>query len=70
MAYYKSLGENMTDEQLAVSAQMMLQGKGGNLSEKQTKFAQDILSSYQLLLQMQEWDKQYNGTPAAQPPLK
>jgi hypothetical protein len=69
MAYYKSLGEGMTDEQMAVNAQMMLQGKGGNLSEKQAPFAQDIVSSYQILLQMEDWDKQYNGKPApAGPP--
>jgi hypothetical protein len=70
MAYYKSLGENMTDEQMAINAQMMLQGKGGNLAEKQAPFAQDIISSYQILLQMEEWDKQYNGKPAPAPNLK
>jgi hypothetical protein len=70
LVYYKSLGEGMTDEQMAVNAQMMLQGKGGNLSEKQAPFAQDIVSSYQILLQMEEWDKQYNGKPApAGPPV-
>jgi hypothetical protein len=72
MAYYKSLGESMTDEQMAVNAQMMMQGKGGNLSDRQAHFAQDIVSSYQILLQMEEWDKQYNGkpAPAVQPGLK
>jgi hypothetical protein len=67
MAYYKSLGEGMTDEQMAVNAQMMIQGKGGNLSDRQAHFAQDIVSSYQILLQMEEWDKQYNGKPAPAP---
>ncbi len=67
MAYYKSLGEGMTDEQMAVNAQMMMQGKGGNLSDRQAHFAQDIVSSYQILLQMEEWDKQYNGKPAPTP---
>ena len=68
MRYYKSLGdnENIQDEQLAINAQMVLQNKGGNLSDKQAQFAQDILSSYQLLMQMGEWEKQYtkNNTPA------
>jgi len=68
MAYYKSLGEGMTDEQMAVNAQMMMQGKGGNLSDRQAHFAQDIVSSYQILLQMEEWDKQYNGKPAPTTP--
>jgi len=70
MVYYKSLGDNMRDEELAANAQMMLQGKGGNLSDKQARFAQDILSTYQLLMQMSEWDKQYNGRPAVQAPPK
>jgi hypothetical protein len=65
MRYYKSLGDNMPDEQLAINAQMLMQGKGGNLSDNQAKFAQDILSSYQMLMQMGEWEKQYaKGAPA------
>jgi len=66
MRYYKSLGDNMPDEQLAINAQMLMQGKGGNLSDNQAKFAQDILSSYQMLMQINEWEKQYaKGAPAA-----
>ena len=66
MRYYKSLGENVTDEQLAVNAQMALQNKGGNLSGVQAEwFAQDILSTYELLLQIDQWEKQYSkGAPA------
>jgi Protein of unknown function (DUF2723) len=64
MRYYKSLGDNMPDEQLAVNAQMLLQGKGGNLSDRQAEFAQDILSCYQMIMQVTEWEKQYSrGTP-------
>jgi len=71
MRYYKSLGDNMTDEQLAINSQMALQGKGGNLSDKQAKFAQDIISCYQILLQMSEWEKQYaKGAPDPGAPLK
>jgi len=69
MRYYKSLGDNMTDEQLAINAQMVVQGKGGNLSDRQQEFAQDILSTYQLSMQLAEWEKQYaKGTPAAPAP--
>ncbi|HWK04219.1 MAG TPA: DUF2723 domain-containing protein [Puia sp.] len=65
MRYYKSFGDNMTDEQLAINAQMLLQGKGGNLTDKQAQFAQDILSTYQMMMQMGDWEKQYSkGTPA------
>jgi hypothetical protein len=74
MRYYKSLGDNMADEQLAINAQMLLQGKGGNLSERQTEFAQDILSAYQMLMQLTEWEKQYSKgappLPGIAPPLK
>jgi hypothetical protein len=66
MRYYKSLGENMADEQLAINAQMLLQNKGGNLSDRQAEwFAQDIYSTYQLLMQMTQWEKLYSkGAPA------
>ncbi len=64
MRYYKSLGDNMTDEQLAINAQMSMQGKGGNLSDKQGAFTQDILSSYQMIMQMGDWEKQYLKAPA------
>jgi len=65
MRYYKSLGDNMTDEQLAINAQMVVQGKGGNLSDRQQEFAQDILSAYQLSIQLANGRRQYaKGTPA------
>jgi hypothetical protein len=70
MRYYNSLGDNMTNEQLAINAQMLTQGKGGNLSNRQASFANDILSSFQMILQLDEWQKQYGGgaRPAAGAP--
>ena len=62
LRYYNSLGESMSNEQLAINAQMAMQGKGGNLTDKQGGFAQDILSSYQMLLQLDDWNKQF-GSP-------
>jgi hypothetical protein len=61
MRYYNSFSETpLSDEQLAINAQMLMQGKGGNLSDIQAKyFANDILSTYQLLLQLGDWEKQY-----------
>jgi hypothetical protein len=72
MRYYKSLGEAMPDEQLAINAQMAMQGKGGNLSDRQMEFAQDIMYTYQMLSQMAEWERQYSksATPAGGPVLK
>ena len=62
LRYYSSLGDNMPNEQLAINAQMLMQGKGGNLSEKQMQFAQDIVSSYQMLMQIGDWEKQFAGS--------
>jgi hypothetical protein len=59
MRYYKSQGDPaMTDETLAINANMVLQNKGGNLSDVQAKyFAQDILSTYRMLMQITAWEK-------------
>ncbi|MHA4807003.1 glycosyltransferase family 117 protein [Flavitalea flava] len=67
LRYYKGLGESMPDEQLAVNAQMIMQGKGGNLSDRQVGFVQDIISSYQMLLNLADWEKQYGQAGAALP---
>lgn len=57
--YYQSLGDaNMNDEQLATVAYSLLQGKGGELPARQQSFAYDIVSSYQLLQQVDGWEKQ------------
>jgi hypothetical protein len=57
----------MSDEQLAINAQMAMQGKGGNLSDKQMGFVNDILTSFQMLMQLSDWEKQYGGAPAQAP---
>jgi hypothetical protein len=63
MKYYRSLGdEGGNNESLAMNAAGYVNGKGGVLSEKQEVFAQDIVSSYQMLMQMADWEKQYGGT--------
>jgi len=65
MKYYRSLGdEGGNNESLAMNAAGYLNNKGGVLSEKQEVFAQDIVSSYQMLMQMADWEKQYGGTAA------
>jgi hypothetical protein len=67
MNYYRSLGEEqMTNEQLAMQAAGYLNNKGSNISEKQRTFAYDILSSYQLLEQLRQWEMQYKVAPGAQ----
>ena len=54
LQYYQSLGENTTDDQLAVNAQQAMQGKPNNLSDRQQAFAADIVTSYQFLLQIKQ----------------
>jgi hypothetical protein len=62
MKYYRSLGdESVNNDNLAMNAAGYLNNKGGVLSEKQEVFAQDIVSSYQMLMQMGDWEKQFGG---------
>ena len=71
MKYYRSLGdEGGNNESLAMNAMNLLNGKDGTLSEKQQVFAQDIVSSYQMLMQMADWEKQYGGTGAGKSPVE
>jgi len=59
LRYYISLGVSMPNEQLAFNAQAALQGKSNSLSDRQLAFAQDIVSAWQLLRQLQQWEEQY-----------
>ena len=62
MRYYHSLGtEHMNDEQLAMNAQMFKQGKGGNLTERQSQFIDDILSCYEMQVHMEDWEKRWGS---------
>ena len=61
LAYYRGLGEeDLNNEQLAMQAAAILNNKEGALSDKQRTFAYDILSSYQILQQLKQWETQYN----------
>ena len=64
MRYYKSLGDETSDDQLATNAYMILQGKGGQLSDRQQQFVQDIFTTYRMLLQIDQMNKQFLGKPA------
>jgi Protein of unknown function (DUF2723) len=70
MRYYKGLGDESSDDQLANNAYMVLQGKGGNLSDRQQEFTQDIFTTYRMLMQIDQMDKQFNGKPAVDTKLK
>jgi hypothetical protein len=67
LSYYKSQGENNPpDEALANDAYQYLQNKNNRLSERQIPFAQDILSSFQILHQQEQWVKDYKAPPDGQ----
>jgi hypothetical protein len=70
MRYYKSLGDETSDDQLATNAYMILQGKGGTLSDRQQQFTQDIFTTYRMLMQIDQMDKQYSAKPPADNKLK
>jgi hypothetical protein len=70
MRFYKSLGDESSDDQLATNAYMLLQGKAGNLSDRQMVFAQDIFTTYRMLMQIDQMDKQFSGKPAVETKLK
>jgi hypothetical protein len=58
LRYYHSLGdEQVNEEQMVATAYNMLQGKGGEMPARQVSFAYDIVSSWQLLQQMDGWEK-------------
>ena len=70
MRYYKSLGDETSDDQLATNAYMILQGKGGTLSDRQQQFTQDIFTTYRMLMQIDQLNKQFTGKPALTDSLK
>lgn len=54
MSYYRSLGDYaQSDEQLAAAAIAQLQGKDSDLSSRQQALLMDIVSAYQLLLEVE-----------------
>jgi hypothetical protein len=55
MAYYAALGNNnLTGEQLAMQANVLLNGRLSGLNRRQEAFAQDILSTFQLLMNLEQ----------------
>lgn len=68
LKYYRSLGEEtLSNEAMAMQAAAIMNNKGGNLSDKQYPFVQDILSSYQMLMQLTDWEKQFKPGGAGNP---
>lgn len=65
LKFYRSLGDDIqTNEQLGMQAISYLNNQPASLSTKQEAFAQDIASSYQMLGQLTDWEKQF-GKPGS-----
>jgi hypothetical protein len=64
LAYYKSLGTPMSEEQFMQNAENAYQNKPTEFNNKQGSFIQDILTCYQLISIIQNLEK---GTPVTQP---
>jgi len=59
VAYYKSLGEAMSDDQFFVNAENAYQGKPNSLVNKQIAFVQDILTCGQLIEAVDKMEKDF-----------
>jgi hypothetical protein len=59
VAYYKSLGEAMSDDQFFVNAENAYQGKPNSLVNKQIAFVQDILTCGQLIEAVNKMEKDF-----------
>jgi hypothetical protein len=67
MRYYQTLGDApLNGEQLYSAAVNYMNQRPHGLSEEQSSFANDILSAYQMLQQLNDWQKQFD--PAASKP--
>lgn len=65
LTYYRSLSDDpVSNEEMAMQALSLINNKGGMLDEKQYPFAYDIATCYQMLLQINQWEGQYQ--PAGQ----
>ncbi|MGB8193230.1 MAG: DUF2723 domain-containing protein [Chitinophagaceae bacterium] len=62
MRYYRLLGDQLTDEQLANDAMSRMQNGPNALSSDQDVFVQDIVSTYQMLQNLRQWEKEF-GIP-------
>lgn len=60
MAYYSAVGNNnLSGEQLALQANTLLNGRLSALTRKQEQFAQDILSTYQMLMNIEQLKQEF-----------
>jgi hypothetical protein len=69
MRYYSSLGDGpINNEQLYMAAANYMNQRASTLSPEQETFANDILSAYQMLQQLDAWQKEFD--PSAKNPVE
>jgi hypothetical protein len=61
VAYYKSLGESMNDDQFQQSIENAYQNKPSNLNNKQASFVQDALTCYQLMAALTKMEQDFTS---------
>ena len=59
VAYYKSLGDSMSDDQFQQGIENAYQNKPTNLNNKQASFIQDALTSYQLMQALTKMEQDF-----------
>ena len=68
--YYKSMGDNMSEDQFLQNLELAYQGKPNGLSNKQISFVQESLSSYQLMSTITKMEQDFAKLKAAVPAVK
>ena len=68
--YYKSMGDNMSEDQFLQNLELAYQGKPSGLSNKQISFVQESLSSYQLMSTITKMEQDFAKLKAAVPAVK
>jgi hypothetical protein len=69
IVYYRSLGDNMSEDQFLQNLELAYQGKPNGLSNKQMSFVQESLSSFQLISTITKMEQDFAKINAA-PPIK
>lgn len=65
LAYYTKLDSyNRSTDEIAMHAANLLNNRGGDLNNRQMPFVYDIITSYQMLMQIEQWENQYGQSPA------
>lgn len=60
LSYYQKIDSyGRTTDEIAMSAANLLNNRAGDLNDRQMPFAYDIITSYQMLMQIEQWENQY-----------